>query len=287
MIGYVRIYKPELKIKEYEFYRGVYCSLCKRLCRDYSPLACLLLSYDFTVAALVKIALSENECSFKKSRCHFNPTKKCLNCNGSVDLGDIAAAVIITLYYKLLDNLKDKGLWRKIAAAVCFLPIWLMHIKAKRISPEIEEIIFNGMQLQAKTENEKDVSADAAAHPSAHTLGSIFALVDESRRDTLYRLGYMLARFVYLSDAADDYKDDSKKRNFNPYIIKFGPYTPENRQKVNKSYEWSFNLIQVEITKAFEELNVKRCGELLNNIFTLGIKAKMENIISEKGVKND
>ena len=31
MFGYVRIYKPELKIKDYEIYKAAYCSVCRAL----------------------------------------------------------------------------------------------------------------------------------------------------------------------------------------------------------------------------------------------------------------
>lgn len=53
MFGYVRIYKPELKMAEYEHYQGIYCSLCRQLGKRYGPLARLTLSYDFTFLAMV------------------------------------------------------------------------------------------------------------------------------------------------------------------------------------------------------------------------------------------
>ena len=31
MFGYVTANKPEMKIREYEYYRGVYCGLCRAL----------------------------------------------------------------------------------------------------------------------------------------------------------------------------------------------------------------------------------------------------------------
>lgn len=46
MFGYVTAYKPELKVKEYEAYKGVYCTLCKEMGKEYGALSRLLLSYD-------------------------------------------------------------------------------------------------------------------------------------------------------------------------------------------------------------------------------------------------
>ena len=36
MFGYLQIDKAELKVREYEAYKSVYCGLCKQLGRDYS-----------------------------------------------------------------------------------------------------------------------------------------------------------------------------------------------------------------------------------------------------------
>ena len=55
MFGYVKAYKPELKVRDYEQYKAVYCSLCKTLGREYGLFARLTLSYDFTFAALLRL----------------------------------------------------------------------------------------------------------------------------------------------------------------------------------------------------------------------------------------
>ena len=44
MFGYVRIFKPELKVREYEEYKAVYCTLCKTLGKEYGLVSRLLLS---------------------------------------------------------------------------------------------------------------------------------------------------------------------------------------------------------------------------------------------------
>ena len=57
MFGYIKADKPEMKIKEFEIYKAVYCSLCKELGKSYGLLARLTLSYDFTFLALLNMAL--------------------------------------------------------------------------------------------------------------------------------------------------------------------------------------------------------------------------------------
>ena len=56
MFGYIRAAKPEMRIKEFELYKAVYCSLCKELGKSYGFLARLTLSYDFTFLALLNMS---------------------------------------------------------------------------------------------------------------------------------------------------------------------------------------------------------------------------------------
>ena len=59
MTGYIKAFKPELKIKDYELYKGVYCSECRVLGNLYTPIARMLLSYDFTFLSIVRLAIRE------------------------------------------------------------------------------------------------------------------------------------------------------------------------------------------------------------------------------------
>ena len=61
MFGYVTINKPELKIKEYEAYKGVYCTLCKEMGKEYGLLSRFLLSYDGAFYVMYKLGLSKDK----------------------------------------------------------------------------------------------------------------------------------------------------------------------------------------------------------------------------------
>lgn len=77
MFGYVRACKPELKIKEYETYKAVYCSLCRLMGREYGLWSRFTLSYDFTFLALLNMAMTDGCDPVERGRCFFNPLKKC------------------------------------------------------------------------------------------------------------------------------------------------------------------------------------------------------------------
>ena len=44
MLGYVKIDKGELKVREYEVYTGYYCGVCKSIGRRYGQLPRMVLS---------------------------------------------------------------------------------------------------------------------------------------------------------------------------------------------------------------------------------------------------
>lgn len=46
MFGYIKPFKAELKVKEWEAYQGIYCGLCKQLAQRYGLFARMTLNYD-------------------------------------------------------------------------------------------------------------------------------------------------------------------------------------------------------------------------------------------------
>ncbi|MBO5858598.1 MAG: hypothetical protein J6R20_02355 [Clostridia bacterium] len=281
LLGYVRAYKPDMKMRDYEFYRGIYCSLCRALGRNYSPLAQLFLSYDFALACVIRLACAESGCSFSAKRCPYNPAKKCLIC-GSKDIFDFCShAVIITVYYKILDNLHDKGFFKKLGAALILPAVALMHRKAKRLAPEAEKAVADAMKLQAETEAKPSPSIDEAAHPSAEALGKIFTIgASESQKDSLRTIGYLTGRFVYILDAADDLDDDLKKGAFNPFSG-CDISSPEKQKEFADKIRGMLNLTQNGILEALDSLEIKRFYDISENILLDGITACAEKVLGK------
>ncbi|MBQ2974783.1 MAG: hypothetical protein IJE19_10555 [Clostridia bacterium] len=273
MLGYVKAFKPEMKIKDYELYRGVYCSLCRALGRNYSPIAQLFLSYDFAFAAVLRLAVIHECFSFSQKRCPYNPAKKCMICSEKNELDYCSHAVIITVYYKVLDNLHDKGLKSRLIAALIYPIVRLMHKKAARLAPDIEKIIGDSMKAQTETEEKENVGIDEAAHPSADALGKIFSLgFDDDIKNRLYSLGYMVGRFVYILDAADDLEDDIKSGSFNPFKAEFFNIKNEEcRRNFAEKAEGMLNLTHSNALDALDEIEKKRFEDILENIVFDGL----------------
>lgn len=283
VLGYVRAFKPEMKIKDYELYRGVYCSLCYALGRNYSPIAQLFLSYDFAFAAVIRLAVMQDCFTFSQKRCPYNPAKKCMICSRKSELDFCSHAVIITVYYKVLDNLRDKGLKSKLIAALIYPLIRLMHKKAVHLAPEIEKIIGESMKKQSELEMKNNVGIDEAAHPSADALGSVISLgFGDDLKNKLYFLGYMVGRFVYILDAADDLEDDVKSGSFNPFKAEFADIKDEEcRRNFAKKADEMLNLTHSGALDALDEIEKNRFEDILENIVFDGLDHSRKTVLGK------
>lgn len=285
MLGYVKAFKPEMKMKDYELYKGIYCSLCRALGRNYSPIAQLFLSYDFAFAAVLRLAAAENGCSFVGKRCPYNPAKKCMICQSGGELDFCSHAVIITVFYKVIDNMHDGGIKSKLIAYLLYPIVFLMYKKAKRLAPDIDGIIGDSMKIQSETEKKKDVGIDEAAHPSADALGKIFSLgYDGDEKNPLYTLGYMVGRYVYILDAADDLESDLKNGSFNPFKSEYREIKNENiRTEFVLRVTGMLNLTQSNALEALDSVEKKRFEDILENIVLDGLDFSMEKVLKKYG----
>ena len=104
MFGYVRPYKSELLVREYEQYKSVYCELCRELGKSYGWTARFTLSYDCTFYALLSLAVTEAKVTLHQGRCTVNPMKKCSFIeSGGEDYKKAAALSVLLTYHKLRD----------------------------------------------------------------------------------------------------------------------------------------------------------------------------------------
>ncbi|MCR5485205.1 MAG: DUF5685 family protein [Clostridiales bacterium] len=270
MLGYVRAYKPELKFREYDIYKGIYCTICKQLLKRYSPFAQLFLSYDATFLAMLRMAVKPECVTLKDSRCCYNPLKKCKSCGMESDETSYCADVsVIIFYYKLLDNISDKGFFKKLLSILFFPIAFLMHKKAARLRPEAENAVRRSVRKQAETEK-NDCGNDAAADSSASALAFLasFGFDGETER-SLSRLGYLVGKFVYLSDSADDLSNDIRQKNFNPLIKKYDSFHDSGG-----FYDYLKSLFEMNIGEtlnAYDALHFYRFDTVIYNVLFYGL----------------
>ncbi len=271
---------------EFDTYKAVYCGLCKQLGKAFGPFARLTLSYDFAFLSLLSLGVAEECPGFRRERCAANPLKKkpCLcSCD---DSRFAASAAMAMLYYKVRDNYDDGGFGGKLAAMLLMPWAKRARKKAKNLYPQMDEVIGREMEKQRLLEQQADSSVDAAAEPSARALAELAAMIPagESDRRVLYRLGYLIGRWVYLVDALDDLEEDLKRGGFNPYLRKFGlskGTEPNADLTAVKSYAVGvIHLTAGELSNTYELLGLKRYKPILDNIIYLGLKNTLEQVLN-------
>ncbi len=280
MYGYVRPEKGELRIREYETFRGVYCGLCHTLKKRWGPLFRYVVNYDFTFLAML-LAGPEEVGSYAR-RCPYHPLRKTA-CPQIFPAMEAAADYSVILsYWKLRDEAKDSGFVR--ASAFCLLAglIRPAFRRASELRPGFAEAIENNIRLLTELENDACPSIDAAADKFALILRAAGETDDPARSRVLAELLYHLGRIVYILDAADDLQDDIKKNNYNPLRYRFdvsdGSLSPEDAAELRCSLQLSHN----SVSAAFELMEKNPYTDILSNIIYFGLPAVTQAVFSGK-----
>ena len=277
MFGYVTVYKPELKIKEYEAYKGIYCTLCKEMGKEYGLLSRFLLSYDGAFFVMYKMALSQNEICAKQSRCSFNPAKKCMKITCDNDIYKIASTITVILaYFKLMDNLHDSSFLKKLLLYLIYPYFLMLKNKAKKKNPQIFQIVEDGMTSQFEIEKSDNSSIDLSAHNTAHILGQLFSY-NEKDENTTYNFGYHLGRVVYFLDAFDDFADDINNSSFNPF---------KNSENLVEEATQTINLSIGELTDILKQQELYDFKNIVENVIYDGLNYQLEKIKNKHGGGN-
>ncbi len=289
MFGYITPEKPELKIREYDLFRAVYCGICKSIGKSYGWIPKLTITYDAAFLALLLTGVSGSGFCTSNGRCLMHPLKKrCFAVNNEIS-GYVSEMNIIMAYHNLEDKWKDDS---NLPALGLKLLLRHAYKKLRKKYPVKCRIFQAQIEALHKLENEKCPSMDKAAEPT----GRIFEeLVDSGgsglacgSREALRWLGYNVGKWIYLVDAYDDLIDDIVKKKFNPLATQFGfkGGDPEGfglsiRDRVG------FNLTHTlsQITRAYDILDIKCNSGIIENIIYMGMLRKTENILSTGSCK--
>lgn len=283
MFGFLQIHKDELKVKEYEAYKSVYCGLCKQLGRDYGFLTRLILSYDCTFYAILLMSLKRSCTSFSDGRCKFNPLKKCkfADCKDNA-YSKASALSVISAYYKVVDDIDDSGFFKRISLKIAKPFFGRRQKKAARRFPEIENIVSEMMKNQKAAENDELVTIDKAANPTAKMISDLAALEggNDLQKRVLSEFGYQIGRWVYLIDAADDYEKDKKSGNFNPFI----------KADINDK-DYINSVLSQSLARAYDAYNLLDIIDfkpIIDNMMLYGFPNKQNAVLNNRQeVKNE
>ncbi len=222
MFGYVKPFIPNLRVKDYELYKSVYCGLCRSMKSHTGGISRLTLSFDMTFFAMVRLALAKEDYNIRKRRCALHPIRKRPMMDDNETLAYTSYVSALLSFYKLADTVSDeKGLKRM--AARCAMPYaGRMKKRACRAGEEPHLIIANAMETLAKLEKEACSVPDMPADVFGDMLGKLLAFGFEGATAKIaHEIGLHTGRWVYLTDAVFDYDEDKKSGSYNPFLFAF------------------------------------------------------------------
>lgn len=283
MFGYIKPFKAELKVKEWEAYQGIYCGLCKQLAQRYGLFARMTLNYDFVFLAMMDMALREQRIHFCQCNCITHPFKKRICCQSNQSLELCCDIAMLLTCYKLEDDLADEGLLRRTAVRLVLPFARRDREKAAQYRPQLAEQMQQLMQQQNHLEQEGCAQVDLAAEPTALLMQQVFAALsdDPMRKRALERFGYLLGRWTYLIDALDDWEEDVRRGRYNPFArqAQQQEITPGEQYRQARG---TLYLTIAEMRKAYDLLGIRSLDSILENVLDLGLRQMVDHILAKK-----
>ena len=289
MLGYIRTDAPELRLRDSECYRAIYCGLCRQMGKCTGQCSRLSLSYDFAFLAAFRMSLTNESMELQKKRCLVHPLKKMNMAISSPSLAFCADASAILTYHKCRDDVDDEKGLRKLRACVALEFFSSAYRRAKRRYPALNDKIHS--LLQELRQYEKDASLPPSADAPAAIFGNLMAAVCaeglegiEARIATTF--GRAIGHWVYLIDAADDYRKDLASGSFNPFVRLFGDGMTEDDAC---GIAVSLKRYLADAENAFlliDHFPTPEVREILCNILYLGLPKTADRIL-EKAWKGE
>lgn len=285
MYGYVRTYAPELKVRQQEYYRAVYCGLCRTMGKCTGQCSRLTLSYDFTFFALVRMALTGKYPAVTSRRCPVHPLRRRPMADPTEDLSLCACLSAILAYHKVRDDLRDeRGLKRTAATAVAPFVGSIRQRAIRRGYVEADRRVELAMRKLFELESSRPASVDEPATLFGELMAALLSHGLEGNQAKLaHTIGLRVGRFVYILDAADDYAEDVKKGRYNPLACLYGnPAMTELPDRKREELRIALLVELTELERAFDLLDTAGnpdLGGLLSNILYEGLPRQAERVL--------
>lgn len=273
MFGFVMANAGELTKESRKRYSSIYCGICRRIRQDASQTARLGLSYDMAFLALLLSSLYEPEEQTGGRACLLHPIKP-RSWTDNEYVRYAAAMNIALAYYKALDDYADdRHTGAKFLSNMLEKHMPGIRQEYPRQCQAMETCIHAIRQLEAAgCEN-----PDEPAGCFGNLMAELFVYHEDLWSQDLRDMGMALGRFIYLADAAVDYRKDKKKGAYNPFIAM-------GKEPDLNTWDKYLTLAMARCTKAFEHLPLVQDKDILDNILYSGVwiqyRARLKNISS-------
>ena len=237
MFGYIRTDVPELLVRENEYYRALYCGLCRAQGKCTGQCSRMTLSYDIAFLALLRVAAEGKPTVIKRGRCIAHPFKKRNYIDFCEPLAYCAYASAILAYGKTIDDINDENGFEKLKAHLAKPFVSRMRKKAIKNYLALDVRVQEGLQRLSDIEKQKLPSVNVPADEFGNILADILSFGLEGDSEKIMRnIGRHIGRWIYIVDAADDLEDDLKKERFNAFACLYGrKLDADERESVSDS----------------------------------------------------
>lgn len=278
MFGYVRPCAEEMKIKEFERFRALYCGLCHELGREYGLPGRAILNYDFVFLAMLLWGDAES-CDYCFRRCVPGFCRKRCVCQRAEALTAAAGMSVILAYWKAQDGVSDSHGPKKLGAVAVRAFLKRAYKKAARKYPEFDKEVRLRLGELSDLERGRTESLDRPADKFALLLSSAAAAGRAEDKRALGQLLYHVGRIVYIADGYFDLAEDLRSGNYNPVAARFGLtgiHVPEEaRESVLETLLSSAHLAAA----AYELLPASYWTPVTRNIVYLGIPQMIRQVL--------
>lgn len=260
MFGFVMANADELEKARRERYGQVYCGICRQIREQSSHMARFGLSYDMAFLSLLLMSLYEPEEASGKRACHLHPVRpRTWVDNEYIRYG--ADMNVALAYYKALDDYRDE---KKLTAKALSSIFGKEMAPIRARYPRQCDAICRCIEELSRLESENCANPDEPASCFGALMAELLAYREDMWAPTLREMGMALGRYIYLADAAVDYRKDKRKNQYNPFLAM-------GQQEDWPRWEEYLVLAMARCTDYYERLPLVQDKDILDNILYSGI----------------
>ena len=258
MFGYVMANLGELEKQRRQRYSAVYCGICRGIRSQSSQLCRLGLSYDMAFLSLLLMSLYEPEETGGSHACLLHPGRAWTD-NPYIRYG--ADMNVALAYYNVLDDMEDEG---KLSAKMLCSVFGKELDRIRERYPRQCRAIADCISRLNRLEKENCPNPDEPAGCFGELMGELLVYEEDLWAPTLRKMGNALGRYIYLADAAVDYRRDKKKKQYNPFLAM-------GMAEDWDAWEQYLVLAMSRCTDAYERLPLVQDKDILDNILYSGV----------------
>lgn len=276
MFGFVMANMEELDQAKKARYTSIYCGICRQIREQASNPARLALRYDMAFLALLLMSLYEPEEETGSPACMLHPIKP----RTWVDNEYIRYSAdmnVALAYYNALDDFEDE---RKLSAKV-MMPVFGRQMdRIRQQYPRQCRAMEQSLRQLRQLEEANCGNPDEPANCFGQLMAQLMVYHEDMWAPALGQMGHALGRFIYLADAAVDYRKDKKKQHYNPFLAM-------GMEEDWAAWEQYLVMAMGRCTHYYERLPLVQDKQILDNILYSGVwiqyRMKQKSILKGSG----